>query len=281
MRLSFSLVDIVANRRLQFPALILAAAAATVADARPYVDFDFARSAECRDITPPSRAAEYPQQRLIELTLSVSVRFRGVAAEDVDELAIEINGSSAGLQVYDFSPDTQLASDIQKTIETTTTVKKDRSLDGSLGGTLPIPTAGAVAHVTPTINAAMGRGETETNKMCRLPPKYAVIVSGTSSEGRGVFFKLKRSSQTSLEGVHELSVTFIAPANWRAGKVLVGCSAGGNRKVFWIDQQATLGQAASEVELRVASRAALGRPMRYSVAKPPVGTSFENREDNN
>ena len=242
------------------------------ADARPYVEFDFARSAECRDVTPPERADQYPHQRLIEMTLPVSVRFRGVVADDVDELDIEINGSSAGLQVFDFSPDTQLASDVKRTIETTTTVKKDRSLDGSLGGVLPIPYSEAVAHVTPSINAAISRGEIETEKLHRLPPKYAVVVSGTSSEGRGVFFKLKRSSQTSLEGVHELAVTFVAPADWQDGKVLVGCSARGSRKLFWIDQPATLGRAVSEVELTMAGKAAPSKAIRYKVAKPPVDT---------
>jgi hypothetical protein len=95
-------------------------------------------------------------------------------------------------------------------------------------------------------------------------------VSGTSSAGRGVFFKLKRSSQTSLEGVHDLAVTFIAPVDWQSGKLLVGCSARGSRKVFWLDKPATLGRAASEVELSVAGNAAWIGPIRHKVAKPPI-----------
>lgn len=252
-------------------ALVLASLIPLSADARPYVEFDFARSAECRDVTPPERLQDYPLQRLVEMTLRVSVRFRGVAASDVDEIDIEINGASAGLSVFDFAPDTQLASDIKRTIETTTTVNKARSLDGSLGGTIPVPVADAVAHITPSINAAVSRGETATEKLHRLPPKYAVVVSGTSSEGRGVFFKLRRSSQTSLEGVHELAVTFVVPANWREGKVVVGCSASGSRKVFWMDKPSTLGRAADEVEIYTAGGAEkwIG-PIEHRVAKPAV-----------
>jgi hypothetical protein len=200
MRLSFALKDLVAARSLHWIAVLSATVVTSTADARPYVEFDFARSAECRDVTPPERADQYPHQRLVEMTLPVSVRFRGVVADDVDELDIEINGSAAGLQVFDFSPDTQLASDVKRTIETTTTVTKERSIDGSLGGVLPIPYSEAVAHVTPSINAALSRGEIETEKLHRLPPKYAVVVSGTSSEGRPIG-KTARCSSDAARGV--------------------------------------------------------------------------------
>jgi hypothetical protein len=80
-----------------------------------------------------------------------------------------------------------------------------------------------------------------------------------------VFFKLKRSSQTSLEGVHELAVTFVAPAMWRGAIVQVGCSARGERKLLWvIKQDATLGSEGDSVRLYLASRSV------RQVAKPVV-----------
>lgn len=268
MNLPMALWKLAVPRALWF-ALVLAAVA-TTADARPQVEFDFARTIEARDVTPPQRADAHPHQRLIEVALPVSVRFRGVGPDDVDELDIEINGAAAGLQVLDFAPDTQLASDIENTIESTLTVKKSRSLDGSLGGTLPIVGADAVAHLTPSINAGVSRGEIATEKVNRLPPKYAVVVSGTSASGRGVFFKLKRSTQTSLEGAHELTVTFVAPADFEAGKLLVGCTARGSRKMLWLDQTAVLGGTVSEVKLYLAGSAASRAAVRHQVAKPPV-----------
>src|SRR4029450_4208692 len=106
------------------------------------------------------------------------------------------------------------------------------SLDGTLGGTLPIPGAEVAAHLTPSISAALSGCDTSTEKINRIPPKHAVVVSGTSSEGRGVFFKLKRYSQTSLEGLHELSVTFIAPRVWQQSEIRVDCAARGERKML-------------------------------------------------
>jgi hypothetical protein len=126
-----------------------------------------------------------------------------------------------------------------------------------------LPYAEVVAHVAPSMSAGISGSETAVEKMNRLPPKHAVVVSGTSSEGRGVFFKLKRSSQTSLEGVHDLSVTFVVPPEWRGGDVRVGCSARGRRKVLWLEQPATLGGAAGIVRVYAPGRAPV-----YQVAKP-------------
>jgi len=233
--------------------------------AAPYVEFDVAPIAECRDITPPERIAQYPNQRLIEVALPVSVRFRGVSMNDVEELAIEINGTSAGLHVDDFAPATQLVSDITHEIETTTTSSKKRSLDGSLGGTLPVPgVSDAMAHLTPSISAGLSDCDTETEKINRLPPKHAVVVSGTLAEGRGVFFKLKRYSQTSLEGEHELAVTFVAPRAWQRREIQVDCSARGQRKMLWMKQPATVGQASRMVQLVQMS----AKPTRQVVLKP-------------
>ena len=234
--------------------------------ASPSVEFDIAPTVECRDVTPPERLAQIPNQRLVEVTLPISVRFRGVSMDDVDELAIEVNGASAGMRVHDFAPTTQLFTDVAHEIETTTTKKKARSLDGSLGGTIPIPGADAAAHLTPTISAGLAGCNTETEKSTRLPPKHAVVVSGTSSAGQGVFFKLKRYSQTSLEGSHDLMVTFVAPRAWRWAEIRVDCAARGEQKVLWMKQSGTIGQTTRLVKLEET----IAKPSRQVVLKPAV-----------
>jgi hypothetical protein len=239
------------------------AGTAVVVVAAPNVEFDFARAIACVDVTRMSSVGDYANLRLVQLTLPVSVRFHGLTMDDVEEIDIEINGAAHGLRVYDFAPSTQLASDVARPIETTTTTKRARSLEGTLGGALPVPYAEVVAHVSPSINAGISGSEVATEKMNRLPPKRAVVVSGTSSEGRGVFFKLKQSSQTSLEGVHGLSVTFVVPAGWRGGEVQIACSARGQRRVLWIKQAATVGEETGTVRLHLT-----GTTPVYHVAKP-------------
>lgn len=231
------------------------------------VQFDVARTVECRDVTPPERLVQYPMQRLIEVSLPVSVRFHEVSRDEVDEIDIEVSGALAGLRVLDFAPATQLASEITREIETTNTTKKTRSLDGTLGGALPIPGADAAARITPSITAGLSGCETAVEKINRLPPKHVVVVSGTTAEGRGVFFKLKRTSQTSLEGVHELAVTFVAPRSWPAIAIRVECKALGERKTLWMKQEATLGHFDRYVQLIPAAPA----PTRQIVLKPAMG----------
>jgi hypothetical protein len=250
--------------------LVIAGGRSPAALAGSYVEFDFVRTVECRDVTPVERVAQYPTQRLVEFTLPVSVRFHEMSPDEVDELTIEISGASAGLRVHDFAPATLLASDVACPIEMTTTTKTSRSLDATLGGQLPLPYGEVAANVSPSISAGTSKGETVTEKLSRLAPKQAIVVSGTSAEGRGVFFKLKRSSQTSLEGVHQFAVTFVAPALWRGAAVQVGCSARGERKLLWvIKQDATLGSEGDSVRLYLA-----GRTVRQ-VAKPVVAQLSE------
>jgi hypothetical protein len=240
----------------------LTAPSAAVADS--HVEFDIVRAVECRDVTPHERIAQYPAQRLIEVALPVSVRFHEIGREDVDEIHIEVSGASAGLRVLDFAPMTQLASEITREIETTTTNKKTRMFEGTLGGSLPIPGAEAAAHISPSITAGASGCESAVEKINRLPPKHVVVVSGTLYEGRGVFFKLKRTSQTSLEGVHEMAVTFVAPRTWPAIALQVKCSALGERKMLWMRQSATLGDAQRFVHLVPAAPP----PIRQIVLKP-------------
>jgi hypothetical protein len=238
-------------RSLAIVAAIIAVAPTLTAQAGPGVEFDFARTAECRDVTCGDCTLSNPTERLIEVTFNVSVRFRGVSPADVDEIDIEISGAPAGLKVASFSPATRLASDLTQPIETTTTTRLTNSLDATLGGTLPTPYSELVAHVTPSLTASTSKNESATEKVSRLPPRHAVVVSGTSFEGRGVFFKLKRSTQTSLEGVHPLTVTFSVPVDWQPGTVRVFCAARGQRKILLLKQPATLGRAAGEVRLRL------------------------------
>lgn len=214
----------------------------------PDVHFDFARLAEYRDVTPSDRATRYPHERLVELKLPISVRFTGLARGEVEHLDIELDGSLAGLRVESFSPTTELASEATA-IETTNKTRTIRSLDGTLGGAVPLPIGSVVAHVAPSVSAGVAKTDEATERTQRLPPKLPVVVSGTFAQGRGVFFKFKRSTQTSFEGVHELAVTFVAPRDWNGGSVRIACTARGHRPVLWMDQAAVFGRVVDDIEL--------------------------------
>lgn len=217
----------------------------------PVLAFDFGRTIEARDITPPEFAELYPGSRIIEAKIRLSVRLESGDIADVSEIRVEINDHDSRLRVHDFAPRTRLESEYAEPIETTTTVESHNSFSASLGGEIPC-LGGGVANVTPTIGGEVGGKEIVTEKVKRVAPMQAVVASGTINEEHGVFFTLRTSPTGTLEGVHELTVQFVVPAKWRGDAVRITCQASGQQKVLWIKQQAVWGYKSTPVALYLA-----------------------------
>lgn len=252
------LATLKAFARRRFLALVVSAAISLLPGGNPAtadeprVQFDFGRTVECLDVTTPEFAEHRPDQRLVECTLRLSVSLSAGDIDDVESLRVEIADCDRRLSVFDFSPCTRLESALSDDIEWTKTVESSHTLGGSLGGELPVAFGAAVAHVTPTINGALGGSEKITEKQRRVAPMEAVVASGTIDNEHGVFFTLRKSPTGSLEGVHELSVQFIAPANWRGDAIRVSCEARGEQKMLWMKQQKVWAAKTSAVALYLA-----------------------------
>ena len=230
---TFSLVLVA----LSFPAAFL-----------PAAEFDFPRVLECRDVTLTEEPGS--EQRAIEIVIPVSVRFDGRETHHVEEIDVDFGAASEDLEVCSFYPATELTSDLADPIERTTTTEKSLGVNGTFGGELPLVGGDLVAHLTPSISGTIGNRETNTEKTSRLAPKRPIIVSGTKDRRRGVFFKIKRSSQTTLEGVHELTIVFEVPADWESGSLQVACRALGRKKLFgFVQQSRVFGQTMAPVYL--------------------------------
>jgi hypothetical protein len=220
--------------------------------AEPELTFDFGRTLACRDVTSDEFSKAFPDERVVECTLRLSVHLTAGAMDAVGAVRVEITDCDARLRVHDFSPRTRLESEFSKDIETTKTVESSHSLSASLGGEIPAPVGGVLAHVTPTIGGGMGGKEIITEKQTRVAPRLTVVASGTMNEEHGVFFTLRPSAQSSLEGVHELTVQFIVPLAWRGDAVRISCQATGEQKVLWMKQQKVFGEKSMPVALYVA-----------------------------
>ena len=134
------------------------------------------------------------------------------------------------------------------------TVATDQSLSGSLGAKLAEDIT-----LTPSLSGRLSKSENETETTLRLSKKEAVVVSGTIGGRAGVYFKLRRSSQTTLEGERLFSVDFIAPLDWSGGPIEIRCVARGEKKWLFVEQRRVWSETASPVELRLVS---------HTVAKP-------------
>jgi len=205
----------------------------------PSLAFDFGNTAVCREITTEEAASLFSGQKLVELKLRISVHLLAGKISDVEEVRIEIGDCDSRIRVASFSPNTRLESNFSEDITVTKTTENGKSLGASLGGESPVPLGNVVAHVLPSVNGGMNNREVLVEKQVRRAPQYAVVASGTIGQEHGVFFKLRASPQTTLEGSHELTVRFVVPKNWRGDALRVCCYATGQEKFLWTKQQAT------------------------------------------
>lgn len=212
--------------------------------------FDYGRTIECRDVTPPEFVDRYPDERIVEATIRLSVYLTSGAISDVETIRIEIGDVNRRLRVHGFSPSTRLESEFADAIETVKTVEKSHSFEVSLGGEIPC-IGGTAANVTPSVSGGKGGKEVVTEKQKRVAPQQAVVASGTTNEEHGVFFVLRPSPTTSLEGVHELKVRFVVPVTWRGDSIRVAVQAAGNQKMLWMSQQKVLAQKSTAVALYI------------------------------
>jgi len=234
---------------------------------QPTLAFDFGRTAACREILT-DEAGELPSnEKLVELKIRVSVHLLAGKISDVEEVRIEIGDCDSRIRVDSFLPTTRLASDFSEDLTVTKTLKNSKSLGGSLGGEAPVPLGNVVAHVLPSINGKLSKQKIVVEKQVFLAPQYATVASGTIGREHGVFFKLRASPQTTLEGAHELTVRFVVPKNWRGDALRVCCYATGQEKFLWIKQQATWARTcaplaiylAGDLEARVAAEHHVGQ----------------------
>jgi hypothetical protein len=246
---------------LRTATLLWSLAAITVASASagddPTVGFDFPRTIACREVTPPDFGDVSPGEMVIEAVLPVSVIVYRGDVHRIEELVIEIDGASYGLHVHEYAPMTRLDSDIIEPMEVTTTSESGTTLEATLGGKLPIPGAEAAACLTPSITGGKTDREVSTETVNRLAPKQAVVVSGTTSKAQAVFFKFRKSTQTTLEGQHEVSVKFVVPREWTVSELQVTVVARGQKKWLWYDQPHTFSSLISTVQLYRAGDAEL------------------------
>ncbi len=248
------------------------------------VQFDFLDLVECQNVTSQAYASLHPDDKIIELSLQISVRFNGPKKHTVQALNFEIVNRSEVMLVETILPKTALhTNNLVEIITETNVVEKSNALEATLGGKIPLDLTGVTATLTPSASAQQRKREVTTTKRQKLPPRSVLLVSGTLERGHGVFFRLERSPQTTLEGVHTLRIRYVVPKNWRAGRLSVRCWADGTKKKLWYEEPRVLGRYEGDLEIHLAGdrRARLAAKKRlsdkssrgqtrYRVAKPVI-----------
>jgi len=210
--------------------LIAPAAVATFAALAPAagqgnplrVAFDVSYTVECRDVTPDEFAENNPNSKIVEAVFQISALLREGEESDVEELMYVVWSPEKRMRVADFEPKTQVTSPVADKIEVLDAAEDATLLDAAIKAQINPP--GGLQFM-PTAGASKTKKQNLQQKYSRLPPKQLLIASGTTNREYGVFFKLKPSSQESLEGQREFVCLFVVPRPWSGDYVYVECRA--------------------------------------------------------
>jgi hypothetical protein len=179
----------------------------------PFLDFDVPFTIGCRSLSIKEHARDGAFD-LIEVVIPISARLRAGTERDLKQCVYTLIDPAVPetLVVTDWLPRTELKSDYAKPIQ----FSSERL--GKIGISL------AAHYVIGASGDASGQLKSGVVYEM-LPPQETVLASGTVQYGHGVFFKLKPSTQTTLEGKKSFSAIFAVPRGWRGGCLKLDCEA--------------------------------------------------------
>ncbi|MBI1904149.1 MAG: hypothetical protein HYS13_23895 [Planctomycetia bacterium] len=221
------------------------------------VEFDVAPVVACRDVTTPEFAAANPGEKLVEGAINISSLLHEGSEDDLVQFLYRIealqdpaDGREPALRIVDHLPRTELATPLAGPISVDRRDESTRSAGAGIGLAVPSET---ILKTDASVHASRKTDVTVRYEL--LPPKELLAASGTLRRERGVYFKLRPSRQTSLEGARQFVVVLRVPAGWRGDCVRVHCEAAGVKRgvVRWADRQAVCGSADFTVGLHAES----------------------------
>lgn len=211
-------------------------------DSTPATEVPAANASAAQD--SPTNASAAVESAAVEsaVPMTFELRLSSMIATPkpprIDQWLVTCVPRDRSLLIADYAPKTELAGDANGPVS----VKRiDESTD-SIGLSID----GSYGHaVKGRAGADHGRKSSETVEFQRQAPVQAVIASGTVDRGRGVYFKLRWTSQQVLEGEKTMRITLAVPPGWRGGLVDVSVIAQSERvKLAGLDRDVeTLGKA--------------------------------------
>ena len=211
------------------------------------LSFDLPPTAVARPVdlsdrmTPTSQAGESMQ---VDLRLSSMVT--GSKLPTIERWMVQVVPRAASWRVLDYSPRTETGSDYATPIQ----VKRSDESTRSIG----VAADGGYGHLASAhLGADHGDKKSEAIQFDKHAPLHAVSAAGTIERGRGVYYKLRWTSQQILEGEKMFQVAFDVPPGFRAGMLDVVVMAYGKpaksnpMKGVWADMPLLETSSSSEL----------------------------------
>ncbi|MDG2381176.1 MAG: hypothetical protein P8N76_05840 [Pirellulaceae bacterium] len=184
----------------------------------PCVHFDVPEVVSCRVRIDDAFQADNAGEMLVEATFDVSSLVRVGRESDLSQYLYVVESPDRSLRVADYSPKTKMISPVSGNVG----VQRHSEASSNLGisGSL---SPDARASVQASASKDNSNGAKFNYEL--LPPKQLLFASGTVARGTAVYYKLRSSQQTSMDGVKQFGVVFRVPSCWRGDYVRLRCAA--------------------------------------------------------
>jgi hypothetical protein len=197
------------------------------------VTFDLPSSVAFRDVTSKEFASQNEDFKIVEAKLRISARIdEGAPSELVDFLYV-IRTTSA-MRVRDYFPKTTLESTVAADQIEITADNEDSAASGLQMG-------GAVKPLVLNGSSRQTSKKAESSHFKQLAPRDIVLASGTSDREHGVFFRIRPSRTSSLEGAREFTIVAVVARSWRGEVLTLECTARGIKKTRFSSSTVTAG----------------------------------------
>jgi hypothetical protein len=147
----------------------------------------------------------------------VSLLASGGAAEHIDECLYRFEGAASMMQVVDYLPRTTMDTSVAGNIRVQRSEEKSNQINLSVDG--------GWEWIHATAGGSQGEAARSALEFELAPPQEMVAAVGTIGRGTGVYFKLRRTPQVSLEGSRDFLITLRVPMAWRGGYFRAYCQA--------------------------------------------------------
>lgn len=160
------------------------------------------------DVRPIAIARPIDASPNLQIDVMVSAMAPTLDPQAMEQWDIQITPRNEFVQIADYAPRTQLASELAGPIDVKSTNEQSKSFGMTAVGNY------GPAHADAGLD--QGSKSIHSTSFQKVAPMRAVIASGTVDRGRGVFFKLRAAEQQVLEGEKQFGITLSVPATWRA-----------------------------------------------------------------
>jgi hypothetical protein len=166
----------------------------------------------------PTDLDPIPGCELVEARFDISTFVHYGHDDDLVQFVFIVESPNRTARMVGYSPRNELGSEIAGTMNFTRQTEHNRTF--GLTGSAQFENL-----LSASSNASDSVRESENVQYQSSPPKQQLVASGTLSRGHGVYFKIRPSSQTSLEGAKSFTLVLAVPSEWRADWLRVRCAA--------------------------------------------------------